>query len=183
MDLYSFFRFFWTRQLTDRAILAIGQTQEKKMFLNAANAQIAHCTRRHSCIIKDLLVVHIGPPLREPLLEVFHEAGRSFCQWHLLIIIAGGLSHGLAGQLNWLKDNGTMCLHDSHQWRSADTIEWLRTRGLHSVPNSIKADIGDLVYNGPRSKTPDDSAAIVQPPGRFVYNTGGRASNDPPPGL
>ena len=30
MDLYSFFWFFWTRQLTDRAILAIRQTQEKK---------------------------------------------------------------------------------------------------------------------------------------------------------
>ena len=83
----------------------------------------------------------------------------------------------------WLEDDGTMCLHDSHRWRSADTIEWLRTRGLHSVPNSIKADIGDLVYNGPRSNTLDDSAALAQPPGRFVFNTGGRASNDPPPGL
>ena len=30
MDLYSFSRFFWPRQLTDRAILAIRQTQEKK---------------------------------------------------------------------------------------------------------------------------------------------------------
>ena len=75
-----------------------------------------------------------------------------------------------------------MCLHDFYRWRSADTIEWLRTRGLHSVPNSIKADIGDLVYNGPRNKTPDDSAATAQPPGRFVFNTGGRASNDPSPG-
>ena len=82
-----------------------------------------------------------------------------------------------------LEDDGTMCLHDSHRWRSADTIEWLRTRGLHSVPNSIKADIGDLVYNGPRSNTLDDSAALAPPPGRFVFHTGGRASNDPPPGL
>ena len=45
----------------------------------------------------------------------------------------------------WLEDDGTMCLRDSHRWRSADTIEWLRIQGLHSVPNSIKADIGDLV--------------------------------------
>ena len=71
----------------------------------------------------------------------------------------------------WIEDDGTMCLDESHRWRSADTIAWLRTRGLHSVPNSIKADIGDLVYNGPRNK---DLSSI---------NAGGRASNDPPPGL
>ena len=34
-----------------------------------------------------------------------------------------------------------MCLDEFHRWKSADTIAWLRTRGLHSVPNSIKADI------------------------------------------
>ena len=56
-------------------------------------------------------------------------------------------------------------------------------RGLHSVPNSIKADIGDLVYNGPRSKASDDSAVLTPPPGRFVFNASGRASNDPPPAL
>ena len=61
----------------------------------------------------------------------------------------------------WLEDDGAMCLDETHRWRSADTIAWLRTHGLHSVPNSIKAEIGDLVYNGAR----------------------GRASNDPPPGL
>ena len=55
----------------------------------------------------------------------------------------------------------SMCLDETHRWRSADTIVWLRTHGLHSVPNSIKAEIGDLVYNGAR----------------------GRASNDPPLGL
>ena len=83
----------------------------------------------------------------------------------------------------WLEDDGTMCLHDSHRWRSADTIEWLRIRGLHSVPNSIKADIGGLVYNGPSSKASDDPAVLNEPPGRFVFNASGRASNDPPPGL
>ena len=50
-----------------------------------------------------------------------------------------------------------MCLDESHRWKSADTIAWLRTQGLHSVPNSIKADIGDLVYNGPRSNVCDES--------------------------
>ena len=61
----------------------------------------------------------------------------------------------------WLEDDGAMCLDETHRWKSADTIAWLRTHGLHSVPNSIKAEIGDLVYNETRS----------------------RASNDPPPGL
>ena len=41
----------------------------------------------------------------------------------------------------WLEDDGTMCLDESHRWKSAETIAWLRTRGLHSVSNSIKADI------------------------------------------
>ena len=81
----------------------------------------------------------------------------------------------------WLEDDGTMCLHPSHRWKSDDTIAWLRKRGLHSVPNSIKAEIGDLVYNGPKQN--DDSTASTPPPGRFVYFTGSRASNDPPPGL
>ena len=67
--------------------------------------------------------------------------------------------------------------------KSEDTIAWLRKRGLHSVPNSIKAEIGDLVYNGPKQNVPDDSTAFAPPPGRFVYFTGSRASNDPPPGL
>ena len=81
----------------------------------------------------------------------------------------------------WLEDDGTMCLHPSHRWKSDDTIAWLRKRGLHSVPDSIKAEIGDLVYNGP--KLNDDLTASTSPPGRFVYFTGSRASNDPPPGL
>ena len=61
----------------------------------------------------------------------------------------------------WLEYDGTLCLDDAHRWKSTATIEYLRKHGLHSVPNSIKAIIGDLVYNGMRS----------------------RASNDPPPGL
>ena len=61
----------------------------------------------------------------------------------------------------WLEYDGTMCLDEAHRWKSPATIEYLRTRGLDSVPNSIKAIIGDLVCNGTRS----------------------RASNDPPPGL
>ena len=61
----------------------------------------------------------------------------------------------------WLEYDGTMCLDETHRWKSTATIEYLRTHGLHSVPNSIKAIIGDLVFNGTRS----------------------RASNDPPPGL
>ena len=61
----------------------------------------------------------------------------------------------------WIEDDGTMCLDDSHRWKSAETIAWLRTRGLHSVPNSIKADIGDLVYNGPKSNALDKSAALA----------------------
>ena len=69
-----------------------------------------------------------------------------------------------------------MCLDPSHRWKSADKIAWLRTRGLHSVPNSIKADIGDLVYNGPKRNALDESAALAPPPGRFVFNTGGRAT-------
>ena len=82
----------------------------------------------------------------------------------------------------WLEDDGTMCLHPSHRWKSDDTIAWLRKRGLHSVPYYIKAEIGDLVYNGPKQKN-DNSTASTPPPGRFLYFTGSRASNDPPPGL
>ena len=62
-----------------------------------------------------------------------------------------------------------MCLDDSHRWKSNETIAWLRTRELHSVPNSIKADIGDLVYNGPKKNSLDETAALAPPPGRFVY--------------
>ena len=80
----------------------------------------------------------------------------------------------------WLENDGTMCLDDSHRWQ---TIAWLRKRGLHSVPNSIKAEIGDLVYIGPKKKSFDETATFAPPPGRFVYFTGSRASNDPPPGL
>ena len=62
----------------------------------------------------------------------------------------------------WIEDDGTMCLDKSHRWKSADTIAWLRTRGLQSVPNSIEADIGDLVYNGPRSNVRDKTAAPLR---------------------
>ena len=83
----------------------------------------------------------------------------------------------------WLENDGTMCLDDSHRWQSEETIAWLRKHGLHAVPNSIKAEIGDLVYNGPKKKSLDEPASFAPPPGRFVYFTGSRASNDPPPGL
>ena len=43
--------------------------------------------------------------------------------------------------------------------------------------------IEDLVYNGPRGKASNDSAVLTPPPGRFVFDARGRASNDPPPGL
>ena len=74
-------------------------------------------------------------------------------------------------------------LDDSHRWKAEETIAWLRKHGLHSVPNSIKADIGDLVYNGPKKTALDETSNFAPPPGRFVYFTGSRASNDPPPGL
>ena len=61
----------------------------------------------------------------------------------------------------WLEDDGNMCLDETHRWRSAGAIAWLRTYGLQSVSNSIKAEISDLVYKRIR----------------------GRASYDPPPGL
>ena len=76
-----------------------------------------------------------------------------------------------------------MCLDDSHRWKSEETIAWLRKQGLHSVPNSIKAEIGDLVYNGPKKNSLEETAALAPPPGRFVYFTGSRACNDPPRGL
>ena len=79
----------------------------------------------------------------------------------------------------WLEDDGTMCLDESHRWKSAETIAWLRKQGLHLVPNSIKADIGNLVYNGASRNARDKSAA--PPPGRFGFNMGSRASDDPPP--
>ena len=43
--------------------------------------------------------------------------------------------------------------------------------------------IEDLVDNKPKSNALDESAASAPPPGRFVFNTGSRTSNDPPPGL
>ena len=52
----------------------------------------------------------------------------------------------------WLENNGTMCLDNFHRWQSEETIAWLRKHGLHTVPNSIKAEIGDLVYNGPKKE-------------------------------
>ena len=69
----------------------------------------------------------------------------------------------------WLDNDGTMCLDNSHRWQSEQTIAWLRK--------------DDLVYNGPKKKSLDETASIAPPPGRYVYFTGSRASNDPPPGL
>ena len=57
--------------------------------------------------------------------------------------------------------DGTLCLDEAHRWKSTATIEYLRTHGLHSVPNLFKTIIGDRGKNG----------------------TSSRASNDPPPGL
>ena len=61
----------------------------------------------------------------------------------------------------WLEDDGTMCLSEDRRWRSHATISWLRKHGLQSVPISLRAEIGNMVYNGTLS----------------------RASDDPPPGL
>ena len=118
---WTFTAFFRPRQLTDRAILASRQTQEKK--------------------------------------------GKG---------TAPGCAH-LVGAQRYQAD--------SHRWKAEETIAWLRKHGLHSVPNSIKADIGDLVYNGPKKTALDETSNFAPPPGRFVYFTGSRASNDPPPGL
>ena len=63
----------------------------------------------------------------------------------------------------WLENDGTMCLDDSHRWQSEETIAWLRKHGLHAVPNSIKAEIGDLVYNGPKKKSLDETASFAPP--------------------
>ena len=61
----------------------------------------------------------------------------------------------------WLEDEGTLCPFEDRRWRSHDTISWLRTHGLQSVPVPLRAEIGSLVYNSTMS----------------------RASDDPPPGL
>ena len=60
----------------------------------------------------------------------------------------------------WLEDDGTMCLHSSHRWKSEGTFAWLRARSLHTVPNSIKAEIGDLVYNGPKKNALGNDAGF-----------------------
>ena len=44
-----------------------------------------------------------------------------------------------------------MCLDNFHRWQLEETIAWLRKHGLQSVPNSIKAEIGDLVQGRPTS--------------------------------
>ena len=80
----------------------------------------------------------------------------------------------------WLDDDGTMSLDSSHRWRSKKTLRWLQVHGLSSVPRNIKEEIGSLVYKLDREKDSDDMAP---PPGLFVFNASGRASNDPPPGL
>ena len=62
----------------------------------------------------------------------------------------------------WLEDDGTLCLDNNHRWKSEETLAWLRVHGLRSVPRSIKAMIGDLVYNRDRSNA---STAMEPPPG------------------
>ena len=49
----------------------------------------------------------------------------------------------------WLEDDGTLCPFDNRRWRSQDTLTWLREHGLLSVPQSIRSEIGSLVYNDP----------------------------------
>ena len=49
----------------------------------------------------------------------------------------------------WLEDDGTLCPFDNRRWRSQDTRTWLREHGLLSVPQSIRSEIGNLVYNDP----------------------------------
>ena len=165
--------FFRPRQLTDRAILASRQTQEKKgtfyaqvhPFDPSYFAVKVHptgallFTPHHSQLTLLQHIIIQSPFLKQPV-QLLSETPRY-----------------------WLENDGTMSLHPSHRWKSEDTIAWLRKRGLHSVPNSIKAEIGDIVYNGPKQNAPDDSTAFAPPPRRFVYFTGSRASNDPPPGL
>ena len=80
----------------------------------------------------------------------------------------------------WIENDGTMCLDDNHRWRSESTLRWLQIHGLQSVPRNIKEEIGSLVYNLDRTR---DSDVLTSPPGLFVFNARGRASNDPPPGL
>ena len=49
-------------------------------------------------------------------------------------------------------------------------LAWLRTRGLHSVSNSILAGLEDLVYNGPKRSASEDSTTLAPPPGG-LYST------------
>ena len=60
----------------------------------------------------------------------------------------------------WLEYDGTMCLDEAHRWKSPARIKYLRTRGLDSVPNSIKAIIGNLVSNGTRSRASNNPLLV-----------------------
>ena len=62
----------------------------------------------------------------------------------------------------WLEDDGAMSLDEGHRWRSAKTLQWLRSHGLHSVPRNIREEIGGLVYNSDRDRDSDD---MEPPPG------------------
>ena len=48
-------------------------------------------------------------------------------------------------------------------------VTWLKLWAHREKKNSIKANIGDLVYNGPSSKASDDPAVRNRAPGRFVF--------------
>ena len=46
-----------------------------------------------------------------------------------------------------------------------------------------QATLGRNILKHGKTTQHKTNTALAQPPGRFVVNTGGRASNDPPPGL
>ena len=62
----------------------------------------------------------------------------------------------------WIDEDGKLYLDENHRWRSEETLAWLRVHGIHPVPRSIKAEIGDLVYNRDRNRASNE---MNPPPG------------------
>ena len=54
-----------------------------------------------------------------------------------------------------------MACCESQRWRSEETLAWLRVHGLHSIPRTIKAEIGDLVYNRDRSGASNEMGSLL----------------------